>query len=82
MPELTDEQSKERFVDLMVGPDAAKVWRQRSITLGAENDRLVAGIRELQRVWFSGVDLDKDKISQACLTLFRLLPTNGDSDAT
>lgn len=47
---------------------------QRLNAANIENDRLRDGIRALHKVWFTGPDLDKDKISQACLTLFRLLP--------
>lgn len=40
--------------------------------LAAENKRLKAGIEDLRRVWFAGSSLDKDAISQQCLSLFRL----------
>jgi hypothetical protein len=34
--------------------------------------KLHAAVADLHRVWFSGGDLDKDAVSQACLTLFKV----------
>jgi hypothetical protein len=34
--------------------------------------KLHSAVADLHRVWFSGGDLDKHAISQACLTLFKV----------
>lgn len=45
--------------------------RLSSIHNATAKERLLNAIQELNRVWFSGPDIDKDAVSQACLGLFR-----------